>query len=37
MGEENFYEGRAGFSSIIKKNNEKIIMNFFSTGSKEQD
>ena len=24
MGEENFYEGSAGFSSIIKKNIEKI-------------
>ena len=38
MGEENFHEGKAGFSSIIlKKDNEKINMkSFFSTGSKEQ-
>ena len=39
MGEENFHEGSAGFTSIIKKkkNNEKINMKkFFSAGSKEQ-
>ena len=39
MGEEKFYEGGAGFSSIIKKkkNNEKINMKkFFSTESKDQ-
>ena len=36
MGEENFNEGGAGFSSIICKNNEKINMKFFSTESKEQ-
>ena len=30
MGEENFHEGSAGFSSIIKKkNNEKINMKKF--------
>ena len=30
MGEENFHEGSAGFSSIIKKNIEKInIKKFF--------
>ena len=29
MGEENFHEGSAGFTSIIKKNNEKINMKFF--------
>ena len=35
-GEENFHEGSAGFTSIIKKNNEKInIKIFFSAGSKE--
>ena len=37
MGEENFYERGAAFSSIIKKkNNEKINMKKFSTESKEQ-
>ena len=38
MGEENFHEGSAGFTSIIKKKNEKINMKkfFFSAGSKEQ-
>ena len=36
MGEENFNEGGAGFSSIIWKNNEKINMKSFSTESKEQ-
>ena len=29
MGEENVHEGSAGFSSIIKKNNEKINMKIF--------
>ena len=29
MGKENFHEGRAEFSSIIKKNNEKINMKSF--------
>ena len=38
IGEENFYEGSAGFSSIIKKkNNEKInLKKALSTESKEQ-
>ena len=38
MGEENFHEGSAGFTSIIKKkNNEKInVKKFISAGSKEQ-
>ena len=40
MVEENFHEGSAGFTSIIKKkkkNNEKRnIKKFFSAGSKEQ-
>ena len=35
MGEENFNEGDAEFSSIIKKN-EKINMESFSTESREQ-
>ena len=34
-GEENFHEGCAGFSSIIKKNNEKINVKVFSIESKE--
>ena len=29
MREENFHEGGAGFSSIIKKKNNKKINNFF--------
>ena len=29
MGKENFHEGSAGFSSTIKKNNEKINMKKF--------
>ena len=29
MGEENFHEGSAGFSNIIKKNNEKINLKSF--------
>jgi len=36
MREENFHEGAAGFSSIIKKNNEKINKKSFSCRSKEQ-
>ena len=38
MVEENIHEGSAGFTSIIKKNNEKINMKkyFFSAVSKEQ-
>ena len=39
MGEENFHEGSAGFTSIIKKKkkNEKINMKkFIPAGSKEQ-
>ena len=36
-GEENFYEGGAGFFRIFLKNNEKMNMKkFFSTESKEQ-
>ena len=30
VGGEYFHEGSAGYSSIIKKNNEKINMKFFS-------
>ena len=29
IGEENFHEGSAEFTSIIKKNNGKINMKFF--------
>ena len=36
MGEENFNEGGAGFSSITWKNNERVNMKSFSTESKEQ-
>ena len=37
MGEENFYEGRGGFTSIIKKKQLKNkYEKVFSAGSKEQ-
>ena len=37
MGEGNLHEGSAGFSSLFKKNNEKInLKKFFSTESKGQ-
>ena len=37
MGEENFHDGGAGFSSIIKQKNENINKRkVFSTGSMDQ-